>query len=346
MKEGSRRLLWRPLFITLIGALYCFWITLGNELTFCFTSGCALYGDMTFAGLSLWYFGMAAFIAMSMLAVFGLETVGTLLSGAALLADIGLLALMAATAPCISCLGVAVFFALTYASFRYAAPAHDMESKSRTHRGISLLLCAWALLWVIDASYVIRGELDPWAIPNDTENADIHIYFSPSCPACKKAVQAYSGNISAVFHPVAEKDIDISAVMHMLKARAEGASVKDALSEALLDAKPLQFSDSLSPDVLLLRFRMLLNKAHIFNAGVRSVPYIEYRGLPSHVAEQVNSRELNRLRDEAKEALDGVGARPKYTPRDGSGVPAERSILEPDEGIAGRCGESSVPCPD
>ncbi len=370
MRNTSQRLLWRPLFVALAGALFCFWTTLGNELTLCVTTGCALYQDVTLGGVSLWYYGMGVFMLLSVLAVSGSGAVGLLLSGLCLLGDIGLLLLMAVTAPCFSCLTVAVFFALTYAAFRYdLRPREDRAAERPT--GISWLLCLWALVWLVNVSSVMRAQIGPWALQGDMEKAGIHIYFSPSCSSCQKALKMLSGNIEAAFYPVAEKDEDVAAVARMAVLRRQGKTLYQAVQQTQQEDLSLPFWKQWLPSMVLLRFRMLRNKAHVFIAGGKAVPFFEYRGLPAHVAQKADAEELKRLRREAEEAMRGTGATPRFTPRDEGGEPARQSMGEEvlrapapvstsgaasgpahdavsvplQDGVAGSCG-GPAPCPD
>lgn len=308
MKDSSRRVLWGPLSVSLGGALFCFWATLGHELSLCVTAGCKLFLDASVGGISLWYYGMGAFMVLSVAAVSGMGRLGSVLAGLCLLGDVGLLALMAMSAPCVSCLAVALIFAVTYATFR---KTHITGGQSST----SWLLLAWALLWLINISAVGQAYLGSWAMQGDPEQAGIHVYFSPSCPSCQKALYALSGNIEAAFYPVVEKDEDVAYVAHMLRLQQQGLNLATAHEQAMRQAQSISGWKIWSPDIMLLRFRMLRNKAHIFISGANAVPFLEYRGIPAHVAQIADAKELARLRHEAEEAMRGIGATPLYTPR-------------------------------
>ena len=132
----------------LLGMLFCIWTALGNEVAFCVTAGCSLYQDLVIGGLSMWWIGTAAFGVLACLALLGAVPAGHFLAGLTLLGDIFLLLLMALTSPCVSCLVVACFFALTYWLFRRALHRDDRRPQER-----SLLLCAWLVLFVVNAGY-------------------------------------------------------------------------------------------------------------------------------------------------------------------------------------------------
>ena len=137
----------------LLGMLFCIWTALGNEVAFCVTAGCSLYQDLVIGGLSMWWIGTAAFGVLACLALLGAVPAGHFLAGLTLLGDIFLLLLMALTSPCVSCLVVACFFALTYWLFRRALHRDDRRPQER-----SLLLCAWLVLFVVNAGQVVRMQ--------------------------------------------------------------------------------------------------------------------------------------------------------------------------------------------
>lgn len=123
--KRSREILTGSLCVTLLAAAFCVWSAFGNDVNFCVTAGCSLYQDFTVGGVSLWWLGTGTFALLALLALLGAAAAGRLLAGLALLGDICLLLLMALTAPCVSCLVVAVFFALSYLGFRQAEPARQ-----------------------------------------------------------------------------------------------------------------------------------------------------------------------------------------------------------------------------
>lgn len=62
---------------------------------------------------------------------------------------------MALTAPCVSCLVVAVFFVLSYLGFRQAEPAQARGRDSHGRR--SVLLWIWVLLFTVNVGAVARS---------------------------------------------------------------------------------------------------------------------------------------------------------------------------------------------
>ena len=207
------------------GMLFCIWTALGNEVAFCVTAGCSLYQDLVIGGLSMWWIGTAAFGVLACLALLGAVPAGHFLAGLTLLGDIFLLLLMALTSPCVSCLVVACFFALTYWLFRRALHRDDRRPQER-----SLLLCAWLVLFVVNAGQVVRMQGEVWSISENSYQATVRMFFSPSCSACREGIGILSGSVDVAFCPVAENDADVARVERMLLLLEEGKTLKEAVA--------------------------------------------------------------------------------------------------------------------
>ncbi len=317
--------------LALLAAAFCFWSAAGNDLGLCVTGGCALYQDATVAGVSLWWVGSGVFLLLGLLALLGAAGLGRALSALALLADTALLLLMALTAPCSNCLVVAVFFALLYRSFRKTA-----LSRARTSQGgRSLLLAAWLVLFLVNLGAVGRSQAGVWAM-TDNEDAAVRVFFSPSCPSCRDAVAALSGHVDVAFCPLAENDADVQTTARMLRLLDDGTSMIDALLKARAESP--QATASLHPDMLLLRFRMLRNKAHVLSTGSQTVPFLEYRGLPSMLAQKNREREERRAAPPAQPPAPAPGQPPAQPPEH------EDAHLPVEPLTAGQCGGAN-PCP-
>ncbi len=313
-----------------LAAAFCIWSASGNEVNICVTAGCTLFQDATIAGLSLWWFGAGAFAALALAALLGAAWWGSLLAGLALLGDTGLLLLMAITAPCVSCLLAAVLFALLYAGFRQAA-FRRRNAKPGSRPGRSVLLLAWGLLFVINVGTAVRTHMDVWAITDNGMEASVRMFFSPSCPSCKEGVTLLSGHVDVAFYPVAEHDADVYKTAHMLRLLHEGSSMAEAL-EGAQSVPERSGLEAFSPDLLLLRLRMLRNKAHVFLAGSQAVPFLEYQGLPAMLRNQGKSR--------SERGNSAPPPRP-VTPPAPAGSSADLPL---DPQIAGQC-SGTAPCP-
>ena len=251
----------------LLGMLFCIWTALGNEVAFCVTAGCSLYQDLVIGGLSMWWIGTAAFGALVFLALLGAVPAGHLLAGLILLGDIFLLLLMALTSPCVSCLVVACFFALAYWLFWRALHRAGKRPPERP-----LLLYAWLLLFVVNAGQVMRTQGEVWSISENPGQATVRMFFSPSCSACREGIDILSGSVDVAFCPVAENDTDVARVERMLLLLEEGKSLREAVAACQNVEEPGPWA-FLHPGQWGLRLRLQRNRAHIFNAGSRTVPF-------------------------------------------------------------------------
>ena len=261
-----------------LAAGFCIWSAFGNEVNLCVTSGCALFQDTSIAGISLWWAGGITFAALAAAALMGAAQLGMVVAGFALLGDIALLLLMSVTAPCVSCLIVACFFAMIYCGFRQAA--HRTCGLPNDKPGRSALLILWGLLFIVNVGTALRTQADVWAITDNGKEATVRMFFSPSCPSCQEGIALLSGRVDVAFYPLAESEVDIYKAARMLRLMDNGASVAEALAKAQDVAAPSAMAAT-APDMLLLRLRMLRNKAHVFMAGSQTVPFFEYHGLPS-----------------------------------------------------------------
>lgn len=309
-----------PLFAALLGVAFCAWSASGNALNLCVTSGCSLFQDLTVGGVSMWWVGVAGFALLAMLAMSGRPRLALWGAGFALVLDAFLLIIMLLTAPCAGCLVAGVLFALTYAAFRHAVP-HRNTRLSR-----SWLLATWTILCIINIAGIARSELSTWPLYG-AEDSSTHMYFSPSCSACREGIAALSGKANVTFFPVNEADSDVMTIALMEKALMGGATMQAALSSALAGDISAAGIHEYSLDMLWLRFRLLCNKAHVFAAGGQ-LPYFEFRGLPAALVAKESA---------APKARTGV-------------APASSGstdyTLPLDTGVAGSCGgPNAAPCP-
>lgn len=273
----SHAVLAGPLVIALLAVAFCIWSALGNDVNICVTTGCTLYEDFSIGGVSLWWIGTVAFSILCVCALIGQGGLGRGLAGLFLLGDICLLLLMALTAPCVSCLVVALFFALCYFYFRRqgkeAKPQNGMPQRA------SVLLWAWLCLFIVNLGLVARSQLDVWPIIEESGDGNLRMFFSPTCKYCIEGVNQLSGNINVGFYPVADNEADVARISKMINLLNDGLNVAEALGRSR-DATFVGFWDAYGPDTLVLRFRLLRNKAHLFGQGSQSVPFFERKGLP------------------------------------------------------------------
>ena len=322
-----------PLLLALLGGAFCVWSASGNALNLCVTTGCSLFQDFTVGGVSMWWFGAVAFGVLALLSISGRPLLGVLVAGLCLLIDVVLLSLMLTTAPCVGCLFSALLFALTYAAFRYSN--HRREDNVPR----SWLIMVWSVLFIANVGSVVKAETDTWAMLGP-EDASVRLYFSPSCSACREAITTLSGRVNVAYYPVAENDQDVHSIAAMLTAVQRGDSMAQALNTLKgqeENAKKMSFS----LDNLLLRYRLLRNKAHVLASGCEAVPYMEFHGLPSFLSNQKGTKGQARPTS-GSGGSGGSGGASGET----SGASSTDPTLPIDMGIAGSCGGANTPpCP-
>ena len=280
--KKSRAILVGPFIFSILGIIFCVWSALGNEVNFCVTAGCTLYQDFNIGGLSMWWIGTGAFTLLAACALFGQADSGRVLGAVFLTGDICLLVLMAFTAPCVSCLVVAFLFALCYWFFR----RHATLPSSASAFSSSCLLLVWLAFFIINVGQAARSQIDIWPILDESGEARGRMFFSPSCRFCIEGINLLAGNVRMAFYPVAENDEDVFRILKIRELLAEGDNLAEAIVKSENTPVPGFFA-SLFPDILLLKFRLLCNKAHVFAAGSRGVPFFEYLGLPPEIRKRI-----------------------------------------------------------
>lgn len=291
-----------PFFTALLGTVFCVWSALGNDVNFCVTTGCTLYQDFSIAGVSMWWVGTVAFALLAICALLGQKMAGKSLAALFLLGDTGFLTLMAFTAPCLSCLTAAAFFAICFWLFRRNA-AQPARSGEQLLLRPSPLLWIWFLLFIINIGVVVRSEVGVWPLLDESGDASTRMFFSVDCPYCKEGIDALAGKVDVAFYPVLENPDDVYRIARMMKLLEEGMAMDEALSLSADYQTPTGVA-AYAPEMILLRFRLLRNKAHIFAAGSQSVPFFEQKGMPVGLVANKSSSGQESGR---KTASDGFG---------------------------------------
>lgn len=326
----SRAIPIAPLLTSLFAFAFCLWTALGNDVNICITSGCTLYQDFSVFGLSLWWYGVGAFALLTLCAVAGFSGLGRRFAALFLLGDIALLFLMMITAPCVNCLVIAIFFSLAYLFFRRAdLTLVRIQAGEKSSR--SVLLWCWLFLFVINLGAVAKSQMEIWPILDENGEGRGRLFFSPSCRYCGEGINYFSGKVYMAFYPVADNDTDVYRIARMMELLDQGANMAEALAQSVDFAIPGFFS-SIKPDLLILRLRLLINKAHVFSAGSTGVPFIEYLGLPPEIKKQIKDDLSQNGRAESVRQASSSNESREF--RDPS-LPVE---------IGGQCG-GVTPCP-
>lgn len=264
--------LWLQLILALGGALFCAAMPLGWSETVCATKGCSLTKEVALAGFSLWWWGAGGFGLLALLAFLGWAGVLYFTVLLALVADCLLLAWLALTAPCLSCMIAGLTFFVLFITMR--GPRFGS-------RPLGLFV---SVLWLIFFSPNLldlgRESVGPWPVYGKPD-APVSIYFSPSCPACRRTINdALAGNTeNMVFYPVAENDEDFLRIAVLANEIEQGSGLEKAFAACL--AKEAPQPDMSGSDRLGLQFKLLRNRAALANMGADTIPVIVTQGRPT-----------------------------------------------------------------
>lgn len=267
------------LILAVLGLLYSLFLSfdLGQELL-CLSSGCAVVRDFKIYGFSPWWGAALIFVGIAILCFLRLRLFANILATLFLLGDFLFLAAMFFVAPCTSCLGAALLIFLTWKSLRLEGQMLIKPRRILT----GALAGIWFLLFMLNLGPAL-GELIPaWALPGiNTAEHKTGIYFSPSCPACREAVQYFSGQAS--FYPLAENDEDYARIAVMAEMTENGASPAEALASVLEAAEKgiFQAPALTLAEEILLRIKIMHNKAMILRLQAGSLPVLIFEGLPA-----------------------------------------------------------------
>ncbi len=259
-----------PIILSVLGVSYCLFVYLGVGESVCVTAGCSLYRSFAVFGISLWIFGIVAFVALTLFMAAGMYSLSRWFAGLCVAADCVLLLVMAATSPCLSCLGVAFLFALTYFLLRHA--------DTRKPESCSGLLFVWSLFFAVNLALSAREMLPPEPIYG-TSQAPVHIYFSPTCDSCLSAMEEFRfGDEQVAYFATARNDTDLRMLIALKERLDRGGKMPEAL-KAVKDSPNLP-EYSLSRDNLMLQWQLLRNKARVIERSGGTVPYITINGAP------------------------------------------------------------------
>lgn len=346
LTSRSRSPLPVPLLLALVGLAFSVWNAWDAASVPCLSAGCTLYQTFTVNGFSLWWVGAAAFGLFALLAVTGQAGAGRLVAGAGVALDCVLLCVMALTLPCFACMVAALLLALCYWAFRHAAGAPKRIGQG-SRRGFSFLLLIWSLCFVMLLGVALHSSMSPWAVrgPAEDEASSVHIFFSPSCSACRQLVNGMPAAEAArvSWYPVAEDERDLPVLLALRRRLAVGDESMSAALAASRDAPALSFLDFFSPETLLMRFRLWRNQTRVIESGDGQLPFVEFRGLPLALIRPREAGGASRAGAPSRAIPSGPSA-PLNPPGQTESLPD--ATLPIDLGDAGSCGgPDATPCP-
>ncbi|MDL2307416.1 hypothetical protein LJC48_05250 [Desulfovibrio sp. OttesenSCG-928-C06] len=264
------------LIFSIIGLLYCVFMSVGvGTDVVCLTSGCTLVDDVRIFGISPWWAAALLFGIMTVLSIFRLRALAHYLALIMLLGDLVFMLAMIFLAPCTSCLIAAILIFCAWVALR-SRPAMLVTPRRILAGGIGAV---WGLLFLLNLGSVLN-ELPSSKVMQARPDANVSIYFSPSCPACLEAVRIFGDN--AEYYPVAEKDGDIGMIADIQERMKAGQSFQSALTEV----SGLNSADGYTPPQsgfwgnLALRIALMRNQAVLTERGFQSLPVIMFEGLP------------------------------------------------------------------
>ncbi len=263
---------WASLFFALLGLIWCGYVAFptANPAP-CSTSGCALFRDFTFSGISLWWVGGAYFFLLAVLCLRGHRSLARFMAMLALFADAVLLLVMFLTAPCVQCLIVAALMGLCYYTLRKPAPDGWFAG---VETAPSLLLPIWFGLLLGNAALAMNEQLPLYALGNTrSSEAELRprIFFSPSCGACREALSHF-GN-AAILYPVMEKEQDFDAIVRFAALLKANVPVHEAVSRSIDPDAPVPALAL--HERSLLSVQLFRNKAALMRQGFRGLPLVQ-----------------------------------------------------------------------
>ncbi|MFO8083019.1 MAG: hypothetical protein R6U27_01715 [Desulfobacterales bacterium] len=249
--------------IALAGFLFCLMSALGITDTLCVTQGCEVYQGYTVAGVSLYWVGAAVFLLLAMISLWPRSyRVLAILTGLVLVGNFVFLIMQFLLWPCTSCLIVAALLG----SFAWCLSVHVKS-------GLRMLCMVWLLLFSANLLLLARDSIPPWPVLGKT-NAEIQVFFSPTCPACREVVENFLHRSDiepyVAFYPVAKDDGDRQRINLLVRNLRQDMPPKQAFAAHWQTFSNL---DQLGKD-WYLALHLWRNQIHLAKKSAVQVPLI------------------------------------------------------------------------
>lgn len=238
------------------------------------TEACGLFANFTIMGVSLWWISAVFFTVILILSLFGFAYCIRVITAIALFVDVFLLFVMLNTTLCILCVCAGILVACSYYTVRYEN-RRPLDPYPKT-----FLLSLWSIMFVLLLGSAINANQRGISFAK-VENPTTNIFFSPSCPACKKILMAEHENKNIAWYPVEEKENDIWRILFMQERIDAGDTVYQALLKAE-ENKPeerIELVDMLKFKYVVMQYKVWKNTA-IVKRRTQAIPYIEVFGVP------------------------------------------------------------------
>ena len=249
---------------SIIGLLFCLLSGLKMTDVFCITQGCSVYEGFSVFGISLYWFGTAAFGVLLCSAV---ARRGVYLLPAAaffLTCNMVFLLIQVLLWPCMSCLIVATLFGAMMAAAMFP------EKKKWARRLISV----WLLLFVVNVVAVAKESMVPWPIYGKN-TATVRLFFSPTCPSCRTMIDSLLAKADVLsriaLYPISKNPEDTKRIILLEKMLKNGV----AIQEAMVRYQQIEGLDAnRDMDYLRTVVNTFKNLMALSRIGVTHVPYL------------------------------------------------------------------------
>lgn len=258
------------------------------------TESCGLFAHFTIMGVSLWWVSAVFFAVVLILSLFGLAYLIRIITAAGLFVDVFLLFVMLNTSLCILCVCAGILVACSYYTVRYEN-RRPLDPYPKT-----FLLSLWTIMFVLLLGSVINVNQRGISFTK-VENPSTHIFFSPSCPACKKILMAEQDNKNIAWYPVEENENDIWRILFMQERINAGDTVYQALLKAE-ENKPeerVELTDMLRLKYFKMQYKVWKNTA-IVKRRTQAIPYIEVFGVPKDYKNPVRLEQSAAVQNQTK----------------------------------------------
>lgn len=241
------------------GFVYCLISALGKNNAFCVTEGCNVYNTYTFMGLNLYWLGTIFFASIFFLYVTRKNGYYKKAVLYAVYAEISLLLYQAVFLPCSSCLIVALFIGALFVS------SYDLRNRYK------YLVIILGCLFLVNTGFALKEQIRPWSI-YESGNADTKIFFSATCPACKKmlsnVLEKEGENIA--LYPIAKNGKDYKRLA-ILKCNLKNNNLMEALRTCWQGKQGQEFS---LWDRVELWWNLWRNKIYLIRLNQKNIPVL------------------------------------------------------------------------
>jgi hypothetical protein len=249
--------------IAMAGFLFCILSALGITDTFCLTKGCEVYKGYTLAGISLYWIGASVFLLLGLMVLWPANyRLLAIFTGLALVGNFFFLILQFLLWPCTNCLIVAALLG-----------GFGCRLSFHVKSGLRMLCMVWLFLFSANLLLLAKDSVPPWPILGKN-NAEIQVFFSPTCPACRQVVENFLKHPDSApyvaFYPLAKDDNDRQRIKLLVQNLNQGMQPAEAFADhwqphARVDTRHYDWH------IVLNLWR---NQLHLAGKGVTQVPLI------------------------------------------------------------------------